>query len=326
MEKKRNTVCLVSTTDKLDIGVRTEEVLNRVTHEIVVALAESLPKLSHDWWDRYVIQQLTPNQQRFLRNKAPKLNSLDLSAAIRVFTRNFMVISDVRGLSQDCKYFAFQVLDIRNRHAHRTTEAVRAEDNYRDLDTIVRFLQLLKADPLTVDVIQEVKRSALNALAPPYTSNNEERRPAQSSVAAKDKCQIPMDKKKKRLKDDSVKLSKQEALALVSSRTGQIMKPSWVTFSNLNRATGNWWFEVSKVGWSKERFIILNDHNNKILYLFKIPANSFVPAGNFFYIRPDKGRSSIYVDPNDAPVFRDIHPSGPGRVRFGDYLIDSIKY
>lgn len=310
----------------MDIGVRTEEVLNRVTHEIVVALAESLPKLSHDWWDQYVIQQLTPNQQRFLRHKAPKLNSLDLAAAIRVFTRNFLVISDIRGLSQDCKNFAFQVLEMRNRHAHRTTETVSAEDNYRDLDTVVRFLRFLKADPSTVDEIEEERISAKNALTQPSASNNEERRPAQSSVAVKDKHQVPIDKEKKRLKNDSVKLSKQEALALVSSRTGQIMKPSWVTFSNLNRATGNWWFEVSKVGWSKERFIILNDHNNKILYLFKIPENSFVPAGNFFYIRPDKGSSSIYVDPNDAPVFRDIHPSGPGRVRFGDYLIDSIKY
>jgi len=296
-----------------------EAVLNRVSLEIIMALSESLPKLGPDWWDRYVIEQLTPSQQGFLRHKEAKLNSLDLSAAIRVFTRNFVVISDVRGLSRDCKSFAFQVLDIRNRHAHRTIETVSAEDNYRDLDTVVRFLELLKADSLSIEVAQEAKKSALIVLTRRKESQNQERRSIKKKVVSREKGKKPLD-------NNSVALSKREALALVASRTGERMKSSSVTFSNINKATGNWWFEPSEGALSKELLIMLNDHVKKVLYMFKIPANIFLPIGSFFYVRPDNGRSSIHVDPDDVPLFRDIHPSGPGKVSFGDYLIDSIEY
>ena len=122
-----------------------DSILDLVSKELVSVLSDALPSLSENWWNLYVLDQLTSNQARHLRGATPSLEALDLSAALRVFTRSFVEISAQRDLSRDCKNFAFQVIYIRNRHAHRSIEPATAEDRYRDLDTLERFITLLKA-------------------------------------------------------------------------------------------------------------------------------------------------------------------------------------
>lgn len=296
-----------------------DKALNIVSQQIILALSESLPMLSSNWWEKYVVSQLTSNQQNFIKYREAKLNSLDLSASIRVFTRNFNLISDIRGLPRDCNSFAFQVLDVRNRNAHRTAEVVDEEDRYRDMDTMVRFLRLLKADSESVQMLQEAKDAALVAIARSKAPVTPEQCSRKKTADHKESMEV---------KIDSVvgALTKREALALLESKLGLRVRSSQVTFSNINRASGNWWFEPSGNAFSKDRLIVLNDGNKRVFYVLQIPANHFFPPEDYFYIRSDCGRSSIYVSPNDTVNFRDIHPSGPGKVSFGKYFIESIEY
>lgn len=291
-------------------------ILDLVTRELIAVLAEALPPLSDDWWNLYVLDQLTSNQARHLGTSAPALESLDLAAALRVLTRNFIIISTKRGLSRDCKNFAFQVLDIRNRHAHRSMEAIAAEDRYRDLDTLERFVISIKAPDTTISSIRERKQAALIELREPAL--------AQATTTIKVKAPDPGNQ----LESDGtrVQLSKKEAISLLRKVTNQSVKSREVTFSNVNATSGNWWFEPAVTAFEQDRFFLLNDQANRVLYAFSVPAKTFVPPDEFFYVRPDSNRCQIYVSPSDTDHFADIHPSGPKKVRFSEYLLRRIPY
>lgn len=294
--------------------VKMDVILDLATHEIIAVLSEALPALSDDWWNLFVLDQLTSNQARHLQGAGPNLESLDLAAALRVLTRNFISISTKRDLSRDCKNFAFQVIDIRNRYAHRTTEAISPEDVYRDIDTLERFLTLLKASKATIRSVNGNKQSALLQLAgtdttPPPTGS----RPTQSQQ------KTPSAPKEENLK-------KKDAISLCQKEIGVSIKPRDVTYSNVNAASGNWWFEPSVDAFRQDRYFLLNDQGKNTLYLFKVPAHTYSPPDNFFYVRPDSDRCQIYVSPADTDHFADIHPSGPGKVKFSNHLLQRVSY
>ena len=50
---------------------------------------------------------------------------------------------------------------------------------------------------------------------------------------------------------------------------------------------------------------MLNDHDTKKLYVFKIPTSSFSNPSGHFYIREDKNRPSITIEGNDIQISQD---------------------
>ena len=291
-----------------------DSILESVNRELVSALSDALPALSDNWWELYVLDQLTSNQARHVRGATPNLKLLDLAAALRVFTRNFVEISTKRDLSRDCKSFAFQVIDIRNRYAHRSTEATTAEDKYRDLDTLERFIILLKAPEATVRVIRKAKQTALLQL----TATEPTRDIPQSST--------PVHPNKPKASGVDGQLTKNGAIALLRRETSLELRSRDITFSNVNATSGNWWFEPALTAFEKDRLFLLNDHTRRVLFAFSVPASIYVPADAYFYVRRDTERCQIYVSPADTKHFADIHPSGPRRVRFAEHLVRRIQY
>jgi tetratricopeptide (TPR) repeat protein len=121
-------------------------------------LKKELPKLQKNWWAPYVVRKLSELQIADLKNE--DLDSLDFSALLSVLIGNWRDISKSRrGYA-----LAHQMLnEIRNDfQAHFTTEKIKnlsAEDLYRHLDTLQRFLNVIKGAD---DLIEQVRESKLS--------------------------------------------------------------------------------------------------------------------------------------------------------------------
>lgn len=119
------------------------------------------------------------------------------------------------------------------------------------------------------------------------------------------------------------KLTKKQAINIVRSSMNVEIHNKNTVFSNPNAANSRWWFEPNYKTLSSNFFLILNDNNNRKLFLFSIPENKF--KKDLFRDRPEKGRVSIIIESNDRINFMDIC-SGSSNVKFSNFLIKTIKY
>ena len=67
------------------------------------------------------------------------------------------------------------------------------------------------------------------------------------------------------------------------------------TFSNRNRANGNWWLEPDINRFQSNQYIGLFDNNSSVLHVFYIPAFNLIPA-EVFYLRNDINRVSMRIE------------------------------
>lgn len=117
------------------------------------------------------------------------------------------------------------------------------------------------------------------------------------------------------------KLSKKQSLKLIRDKTDFQLNNQNTIFSNQNAANDLWWFEPAYEKLESGFFLILNDHKNRILYVFNVPEKQ----KDQFRDRPEKGRVSIIINSNDTYNFMDQN-SGSSNEKFSTYLIKKIKY
>jgi superfamily II DNA or RNA helicase len=134
-------------------------------------LGTHLPAISADWWEKAVIDKLSYTQsERVRKNNISSLEGLDLAALLRVFDQNWYEISQQCGFTYEDRHFIKEMPSVRNRWAHVPSDAYSADDTYRDLDTMQRFLKIINADKETTEEIQKVK---LDVLSPQRLKNDE---------------------------------------------------------------------------------------------------------------------------------------------------------
>ena len=152
------------------------KLLGEVAKYLVLFLERELPSLFEDWWNKAVVNILSFQQKRRLEQRnITSLGGLDLAALLRVLDQNWHQISNKLGLTSESRHFVKEMLTIRNRWAHATTEGFPLDDVYRDLDTLQRFAAVIKANET---LIQEIKSSKSMILA------NETELPAKTEIAA----------------------------------------------------------------------------------------------------------------------------------------------
>lgn len=62
--------------------------------EFYMLLSEQLPKLSNDWWERYVLSALTYHQkEQTKQSQTSDLSGLDLVALLRVLDQNWFELA-----------------------------------------------------------------------------------------------------------------------------------------------------------------------------------------------------------------------------------------
>lgn len=124
------------------------EFLIDTTKETCRFLCEVLPAIGgEDWWKTRVVTKLSfQQQQRIERGQSSNLEDLDLGALVQVFIRNWYEIADKAGYTNEDRTLVHEVREIRNRVAHKGTVEPHVKDVYRDIDTLRRYLALIKAD------------------------------------------------------------------------------------------------------------------------------------------------------------------------------------
>ncbi len=137
--------------------------LNQLAAELVVVLEKLLPTIEKEWWDNCVVAKLSYQQQRFVdQQKIDSLGRLDLAALIRIIDQNWHQISSRLDLTINVRHFTKEMLTVRNRWAHASSEGFSTEDVYRDLDTMQRFANGINAKDEFINKISAVKGELLN--------------------------------------------------------------------------------------------------------------------------------------------------------------------
>jgi molecular chaperone DnaK (HSP70) len=151
------------------------------------ALAEflnrTLPDIGgNDWWQRYVIDQLTASQARVARSiPNGDLPSLDLAALLRIADRNWAEVACKIDVQRDMRSLVIELKSVRNRYAHSSARGVKLEDQLRDVDTALRVLQTIGAETKTLNQVKSIHRRILSILAASFdaagSDDSEDRSP-----------------------------------------------------------------------------------------------------------------------------------------------------
>lgn len=139
------------------------ECLDSLTSLILETLSDELPRVSGNWWQTRVVDQLTFQQQQHVRtSNIAELRRLDLAALLRVLDQNWFDLAEKRSWPRSARNWLKEAQTIRNRWAHAPASGLDDSDVYRDLDTIERLMALLGAD---VDALKSLKTIKLSLIA-----------------------------------------------------------------------------------------------------------------------------------------------------------------
>ena len=137
--------------------------LQKATISLAAYLEKVLPSLFNDWWNEAVINILSFQQRRWVKERGiNSLTSLDLAALLRVLDQNWYQISTKLNLTSEDRHFVKEMQTVRNRWAHAGSEGFPVDDVYRDLDTLQRFATVIEADE---NLLQEVRSTKTSLLA-----------------------------------------------------------------------------------------------------------------------------------------------------------------
>lgn len=126
-------------------------------------LGKALPAISEDWWQLYVIDELTFPQQRILEEKdITSLTGLDLAALLRVFDRNWHELSYHQNLSKETRGWLKKARDIRNRWAHFGEDSLSDDDVMQDLIAVEHLLKAINGSGDVVNKVNEHKKQLLS--------------------------------------------------------------------------------------------------------------------------------------------------------------------
>jgi ATP-dependent helicase HepA len=137
-----------------------------IIRELTVFLSRVLQCISKTWWQDMVLTVLNPRQKdNILKSKDTTLDNLDLAALLRIFDQNWFRISAHMNYESEQRHYLKEMISIRNRWAHRSSNPVSDDDLYRDLDTTQRFLKMIDADSKLIDDIQQRKQEVIKGSA-----------------------------------------------------------------------------------------------------------------------------------------------------------------
>ena len=123
-----------------------------------------------------MVMELTYAQQGQVRAYGKtELGELDLASLLRVFERNWYALEKWSGLPQEVRTLSRNVTDLRHAHAHSAAIGVPPSfaDNYRDLDTLNKFVTTIGAPAEAISAIRASRLEALEALAADSLPNTE---------------------------------------------------------------------------------------------------------------------------------------------------------
>jgi hypothetical protein len=126
-------------------------------------LEKSLFEIDKKWWEKLVLPNLTESQMReVIRQGLKHITELDLSALLRIFYKNFYQLSKNMHLPLNSRQCVKNMQAFRNRWAHTPPKEYSKETICRDLDIIIDFLRILKADKNLIKEIIDFKNRIIS--------------------------------------------------------------------------------------------------------------------------------------------------------------------
>ncbi len=118
------------------------EYLHIATKELCAWLGKMLPRVSEEWWQVCVIDNLSYTQKEFAREKGyEKLEDLDLAALLRVADKSWYDMRSFAYLPTRDRQCVRDMVKVRNNWAHISGAIADKDVVLRDLDMILAFFE-----------------------------------------------------------------------------------------------------------------------------------------------------------------------------------------
>lgn len=96
-----------------------------LSQQLTQMLAKSLPLFASDWWQTFVIDKLTYQQQQFAReHQYHAIGQLDLAALLRVTDQNWYDLSQHYQIPATARNWLKEAQTLRNRWPHAPAEGM----------------------------------------------------------------------------------------------------------------------------------------------------------------------------------------------------------
>ena len=120
--------------------------MHRLSEQMSGWLGKRLPKLTDDWWNDLVYNNLSQLQRDNVDTKGiTELKGLDLAALLRIFDRNWFVITSSWFVNNKERQKIKDMMGVRNSWAHITSEELSKEKVIRDVEIIIELMQAFDA-------------------------------------------------------------------------------------------------------------------------------------------------------------------------------------
>ncbi len=120
--------------------------MHRLAEQMSGWLEKKLPKLTDDWWKDLVYNNLSTLQRDQVDQKhITELKGLDLAALLRVFDRNWFVITSTWFVNNKERQKIRDMMGVRNTWAHITTDEISKEKVISDVEIIIDLMQTFDA-------------------------------------------------------------------------------------------------------------------------------------------------------------------------------------
>ena len=132
--------------NNLDIISKMNEFMLQLNASMETWLSKKLPTITDNWWQELVINNLsTIQREHVLNNGITSMDGLDLAELLRVYDRNWFVITSRFFVSNNERNNIRKMQEVRNSWAHITPSAISKEGVIADVDTIIALMRAFDA-------------------------------------------------------------------------------------------------------------------------------------------------------------------------------------
>ncbi|UZQ51663.1 helicase-related protein [Clostridium kluyveri] len=132
--------------DETYIISKMNEFMFRLNEKIGIWFNKILPKITRDWWNELVMNNLSDLQrEQVIKNNIHEINGLDLTSRLRVFDRNWFVITSYYFVNNRERANIRKMQEVRNSWAHIVPNDITKTKVIADVETIIALMQTFDA-------------------------------------------------------------------------------------------------------------------------------------------------------------------------------------
>lgn len=122
------------------------EFMFQLTGQLSGWLSRRLPRITENWWQELVINNLSSLQRdTVLSNHIYEVSGLDLAALLRIIDRNWFTITSMFFINNRERANIKRMMEVRNTWAHITSKEITKEKVLSDIDALIAVMQAFDA-------------------------------------------------------------------------------------------------------------------------------------------------------------------------------------